>query len=87
MKEELLFQEQRAQEVRRLKMRSVRGIALVCLACLCMFSSIPLRLAMLVSPPAWSEVILLVSTALLLPLVLDLLGDISKMQNHLKRLH
>lgn len=81
MKGELFAREQRAREVKRLRMRS---IVLLCLACLCMFLGIPLWLAVLVSPPAWSEVILLVSTVLLLPLVLDLLGNISKMQNHLK---
>ena len=84
MKEELLTLEQRAREVKRLKMRSVRSTAIVCLACLVIFTKMPLQLSVLVSPPAWSEVILLISTVLLLPLVLDLLGDISKMQNHPK---
>lgn len=84
MRAELFTREQGDWEVKRLGRRKVRGIVLICLACLCMFSGIPVWLAVLVSPPAWSEVILLVSTALLLPLVLDLLGDISKMQNHLE---
>ena len=84
MKEEIFTRGQRTREVKRLKMRSVRSIVLLGLACLCMFSGIPLQLSVLVSPPAWSEVILLISTVLLLPLVLDLLGDISKMQNHPK---
>lgn len=84
MKEEIFTREQRAREVKRLKMRSVRSIVLLCLACLCMSSGVYLQSAMVVSPSIWSRVVVVTLSVLLFPLSLYLLGDILKMRDYLR---
>lgn len=86
MNEELFTQEQRAREVKKLKWRSIRGIVLLCLACLCILFggfSQEVTLALL---PKWSQYVIYVSFAILCVSSITLLSDILKTHDRLKQL-
>lgn len=86
MNEKILSQEQRTREIRKLKWQSIRGIALLCLGCLCILFSAFLQSVALVSPPVWVGVVVSILGVFLCPLVIILMDNIFKTHDRLRQL-